>query len=64
MTQEEKQKLFEEMRFKKAWAKHLKLSPMLSNISNNVGKAPKCNIKEPKKEVAVVIDNKKNKKKK
>ena len=36
---------------------------MLSTISKNVGKAPRCNTKEPKKEVAVVVDTKNNKKK-
>lgn len=62
MTQEEKQKLFEELQFKKKWVKHLKLSPMLSKIGKNVGKAPKCNIKGPKKETQVVVDLKKKKK--
>lgn len=62
MTQEEKQKLFEEMQFKKAWTKHLKLSPMFSKISNNVGRTPKCNTKGPKKEVTVIVDSKKKKK--
>lgn len=62
MTQEEKQKLFEELQFKKKWAKHLKLSPMLSKISKNVGKASKCNIKGPKKETQVTVDSKKKKK--
>ena len=59
---EEKQKLFEEQLFKKKWAKHLKLSPIFSKISKNVGKAPKCNSKGPKKEVTVILDNKKKKK--
>ena len=65
LSYEEKQRLFEEQLFKKKWAKHLKLSPMLSTISKNVGKAPRCNTKEPKKEVAFVVDtkNKNNKKK-
>ena len=62
MTQEEKQKLFEELQFKEKWAKHLKLSPVLSKISKNVGKASKCNIKGPKKETQVVVDSKKKKK--
>ena len=65
LSYEEKQRLFEEQLFKKKWAKYLKLSPMLSTISKNVGKAPRCNAKESKKEVAVVVDtkNKNNKKK-
>jgi len=62
MTQEEKQKLFEELSFKRVWGKHLKLSPMLSKISNNVGRAPKCNVKGPKKEATVIVDSKKKKK--
>lgn len=62
MTQEEKQKLFEELQFKKKWAKHLKLSPILYKVSNEVGKAPKCNSKGPKKEVTVIVDSKKKKK--
>lgn len=61
MDQEQKQKLFEEEQFKKKWAKHLKLSPIIRNLSNNVGKAPKCNTKGPKKEVSVQIDTKKKK---
>ena len=63
LSYEEKQRLFEEQLFKKKWAKYLKLSPILSTISKNVGKAPRCNTKEPKKEVAVVVDTKNNKKK-
>ena len=65
LSYEEKQHLFEEQLFKKKWAKYLKLSPILITISKNVGKAPRCNTKEPKKEVAVVVDtkNKNNKKK-
>ena len=35
---------------------------MLSKISNNVGRAPKCNVKGPKKEVTVIVDSKKKKK--
>lgn len=62
MDQEQKQKMLEEQMFKKKWAKHLKLSPMLWKVSNEVGKAPKCNTKGPKKEVPVQIDNKKKKK--
>ena len=62
MTQEEKQKLLEEQTFKKKWTKHLKLSPIIYKISNEVGKAPKCNSKGPKKEAAIVIDIKKKKK--
>ena len=62
MDQEQKQKMLEEQMFKKKWAKHLKLSPMLWKVSNDVGKAPKCNTKGPKKEVSVQIDNKKKKK--
>ena len=63
LSYEEKQRLFEEQLFKKKWVKYLKLSPMLSTISKNVGKAPRCNVQEPKKEVAVVVDTKNNKKK-
>lgn len=62
VSYEEKQKLFEEQLFKKKWAKHLKLSPIFSKISKNVGKASKCNSKGPKKEVTVILDNKKKKK--
>lgn len=62
MDQEQKQKMLEEQMFKKKWAKHLKLSPILCKISKEVGKAPKCNTKGPKKEVPVQIDNKKKKK--
>ena len=63
MDQEQKQRLFEEQMFKKRWAKHLKLSPIICKLSKNVGKAPKCNTKGPKKEVSVQIDNSKKKKK-
>lgn len=62
MDQEQKQKLLEEQMFKKRWAKHLKLSPIIKNLSKSVGKAPKCNTKGPKKEVPVQIDNNKKKK--
>ena len=63
LSYEEKQRLYEEQLFKKKWAKYVKLSPMLSTIAKNVGKAPRCNTKESKKEVAVVVDTKNNKKK-
>ena len=63
MDQELKQKLLEEQMFKKKWAKHLKLSPIVAKLSKSVGKAPKCNTKGPKKEVPVQIDNNKKKKK-
>ena len=63
LSYEEKQRLFEEQLFKKKWAKHLKLSPIFHKLSRNIGKAPRCNTKEPKKEVAVVVDTKNNKKK-
>lgn len=62
MDQEFKQKLLEEQMFKKRWAKHLKLSPIVAKLSKSVGKAPKCNTKGPKKEVPVQIDNNKKKK--
>lgn len=62
MTNEEKQKLFEEQMFKKKWAKHLKLSPLIYAVANSVGKAPACNTRGPKKEASIVVDNKKKKK--
>lgn len=49
MDQEQKQKLLEEQAFKKRWAKYLKLSPITWKLSKDVGKAPKCNTKGPKK---------------
>lgn len=64
MTDEEKKRAFEEQLFKKKWAKYLKLSPLVHKLSKNVGKAQKCNTKDPKKEVPVTVDNKNNKKKK
>ena len=62
MDQELKQKLLEEQMFKKRWAKHLKLSPIVAKLSKSVGKAPKCNKKGPKKEIHVQLDNNKKKK--
>ena len=62
MDQELKQKLLEEQMFKKRWAKHLKLSPIVAKLSKSVGKAPKCNTKKHKKEITVHIDKKKKKK--
>lgn len=62
VSYEEKQKLFEEQLFKKKWAKYLKLSPIESKIDRLVGKSSKCNSKGPKKEVTVILDNKKKKK--
>ena len=59
---EKKTKTLEEKQFNKKWGKFLKLSPMLSKVSKNVGKAPKCNVNGPKKETPVVIDKKKKKK--
>lgn len=66
MTDEEKRKLLEEQQFKKKWGKYLKLSPIIYNhkLNPNIGKAPKCNTKGPKKETPVVIDTKNKKKKK
>lgn len=63
LSYEEKQRLFEEQLFKKKWAKHLKLSPIFHKLSKNIGKAPKCNTKGPKKEIAVTVDSKGKKKK-
>ena len=61
MTDDEKKKKFEELLFKKKWAKYCKLAPRLDIVKSTVGKAPKCNIKGPKKEVTVIVDNKKKK---
>lgn len=61
MTQEEKQKRFEEQQFKKKWAKRLKLSPMPNKISANVGRAPRCNSSTTKKEVSLAVASKKKK---
>lgn len=63
LSYEEKQRLFEEQLFKKKWAKHLKLSPVFHKLSKNIGKAPKCNVNGPKKEIAVTVDSKGKKKK-
>lgn len=63
LSYEEKQRLFEEQLFKKKWAKHLKLSPIFHKLSKNIGKAPKCNVNGPKKEIAVTVDSKGKKKK-
>ena len=63
LSYEEKQCLFEEQLFKKKWAKHLKLSPIFHKLSKNIGKAPKCNVNGPKKEIAVTVDSKGKKKK-
>ena len=48
---------------RKKWAKHLKLSPIFHKLSKNIGKAPKCNVNGPKKEIAVTVDSKGKKKK-
>lgn len=61
MTQEEKQKRFEEQQFKKKWGKRLKLSPMLNKVSANVGRAPRCNSSTAKKEVSLSVASKKKK---
>lgn len=61
MTQEEKQKHFEEQQFKKKWCKRLKLSPMLNKVSANVGRAPCCNSSTAKKEVSLSVASKKKK---
>ena len=62
MTDEEKKKAFEEAQFKKRWGNFLKKCPTIQNVNKNVGKAPKCNTKGPKKEISVAVDNKKKKK--
>ena len=67
MTPEEeksKKDSFEELQFKKNWAKHLKLSPILSKLNKNVGRGVKCNNKTS--EIKVAVDTKvgSNKKKK
>lgn len=61
MTFEEKQKAFEELQFKKKWAKFLKLSPIVKNLSKTVGKAPACNTNTTKKEVNLQVASKKKK---
>lgn len=62
MTDEDKKKAFEEMQFKKRWGNFLKKCPTLANIHKNIGKAPSCNTRGPKKEATVTVDSKKKKK--
>lgn len=65
MTQEEEKAKkidFEEAQFKKRWAKHLKLSPIYSNLKANVGRAHKCGSKGGV--VNVTVDTKSTNKKK
>lgn len=59
---EEKQRKFEEQQFKKRWGNFLKKCPSVESVSANVGRAPACNTRGPKKEIAVTVDNKKKKK--
>lgn len=61
-TDEDKKKKFEELMFKKRWSDFLKKCPITSNLHKNIGKAPACNTKGPKKEIIVAVDNKKKKK--
>lgn len=61
MTDEEKKKSFEEQQFRKRWGNFLKKCPTVNTVSKNVGKAPACNTKGPKKEVSVTPSNKKKK---
>lgn len=60
MAMEKKVKTMEEKAFNKRWNKLLKLSPMLKNVSKDVGKAPKCGVKA-KTESVVVTPTKKKK---
>lgn len=61
MTDEEKKKSFEEQQFKKRWGNFLKKCPTVNTVSKNVGRAPACNTKGPKKEVSATPTNKKKK---
>lgn len=56
-----KKATFEELQFKKTWAKLLKLSPIEKNLSRNVGRAPKHSVKV--KEINISVDTKGKKKK-
>ena len=62
MAMEKKVKSLEEKAFNKTWNKMCKLSPMIKNVSKDVGRAPKCGVKAKPEKVEVVVTNKKKKK--
>ena len=61
MTDDEKKRAFEEQQFKKRWGNFLKKCPSINTVASNVGKAPACNTKGPKKDVPVSASTKKKK---
>lgn len=48
--------------FNKLWNKKCKLSPVLKNVSKDVGKAPRCGVKAKVEKVEVAVVGKKKKK--
>lgn len=61
ITDEEKKRTFEEQQFKKRWGNFLKKCPSIDTVSKNVGKAPACNTKGPKKDISASSPAKKKK---
>ena len=59
MAMEKKVKTPEQKAFNKLWGKKCKLSPMKKLLSKDVGKAPKCGVREKPVAVATPTTNKK-----
>lgn len=62
MAMEKKVVTTEVKAFNKRWNKKCKLSPVLKNLSKDVGKAPKCGVKAKPEKVEVAVAGKKKKK--
>jgi hypothetical protein len=61
MAMEKKVKTPEQKAFNKLWGKKCKLSPMKKLLSKDVGKAPKCGVREKPVVVASAASNNKKK---
>lgn len=59
MAMEKKVKTAEEKAFNKRWGKKTKLNPCLKTLRRDVGKAPKCGVREKTVAVATPTTNKK-----
>lgn len=61
MTEEDKVKADELKAFHKLWGKKTKLSPTVSKLRSDVGKAPKCGVSQKKDTSTVILTGKKKK---
>lgn len=61
MSDAEKEKRLEEIAFNKRFNKKMKLSPSVNSLRKDIGKAPKCGVREKPTASVVIATGKKKK---